>query len=61
MYAELYQKRRYRNADKKLHDNKLRMAEIEGIPADNPRKIRGDRCDRLMFEEFGSNPTARTS
>lgn len=38
-----------------------RFAEIEGIVADNPRKIRGDRCDRLMFEEFGSNPTARTS
>ena len=38
-----------------------RMAEIEGIPADNPRKIRGARCDRLMFEEFGSNPVSRTS
>lgn len=38
-----------------------RMAEIEGIPADNPRKVRGDRCDRLMFEEFGSNPVSRTS
>lgn len=38
-----------------------RMAEIEGIIADNPRKIRGDRCDRLMFEEFGSNPVSRTS
>lgn len=38
-----------------------RMAEIEGIPADNPRKVRGARCDRLMFEEFGSNPVSRTS
>lgn len=37
------------------------MAEIEGIPADNPRKVRGARCDRLMFEEFGSNPVSRTS
>ena len=38
-----------------------RMAEIEGIPADNPRKVRGARCDRLMFEELGSNPVSRTS
>lgn len=38
-----------------------RFAEIEGIVADQPRKIRGDRCDRLMFEEFGSNPVSRTS
>lgn len=38
-----------------------RMAEIEGIPTDNPRKVRGARCDRLMFEEFGSNPVSRTS
>ena len=38
-----------------------RFSEIEGIPADNPRKVRGDRCDRLMFEEFGSNPVSRTS
>ncbi len=38
-----------------------RMSEIEGIPADQPRKIRGDRVDRLMFEEFGSNPISSTS
>ena len=38
-----------------------RFSEIEGIPADHPRKVRGDRCDRLMFEEFGSNPVSRTS
>lgn len=38
-----------------------RMAEIEGIPADHPRKIRGDRTDRLIFEEFGSNPISSTS
>ena len=38
-----------------------RMSEIEGIVADVPRKIRGDRVDRLMFEEFGSNPVSRTS
>ena len=39
----------------------MRMAEIEGIVADNPRKVRGDRCHRLMFEESGSNPCLRTS
>ena len=38
-----------------------RFAEIEGIIADNPRKVRGDRCDRLIFEEAGSNPTMLTS
>jgi len=38
-----------------------RFSEIEGIIADNPRKIRGDRCDRLIFEEAGSNPTMLTS
>ena len=38
-----------------------RFSEIEGIIADNPKKVRGDRCDRLLFEEFGSNPVSRTS
>ena len=38
-----------------------RFSEIEGIVADNPRKVRGDRCHRLMFEESGSNPHLRTS
>lgn len=38
-----------------------RMADIEGITADNPRKIRGERVDRLLFEEAGSNPILSTS
>lgn len=38
-----------------------RFAEIEGIVADHPRKIRGDRVERLIFEEFGSNPNSVTS
>lgn len=38
-----------------------RFAEIEGLVAPNPRNVRGDRCDRLIFEEFGSNPVSRTS
>mgnify|MGYP006928581000 CR=1 FL=1 len=37
-----------------------RMSEIEGIVADNPRKVRGTRCHRLMYEESGSNPWLRT-
>lgn len=37
------------------------LAEIEGIVADHPRKIRGGRTERLIFEEGGSNPTAITS
>ncbi len=32
------------------------MSEILGITADAPRKLRGDRADRLFFEESGSNP-----
>lgn len=31
-------------------------SDIEGIVVDNPRKLRGDRIDRLFFEESGSNP-----
>lgn len=33
-----------------------RYSEIEGVVADNPRKVRGERCERLIFEEAGSNP-----
>lgn len=32
------------------------MSDIEGVVADNPRKLRGDRVDRLFMEESGSNP-----
>ena len=28
---------------------------IEGITADTPDKLRGDRVDRLIYEEAGSN------
>lgn len=31
------------------------LSEIEGITADDPGKIRGDRTERLIFEEAGSN------
>ena len=31
-------------------------SDIEGQVVDNPRKLRGDRIDRLFFEESGSNP-----
>lgn len=31
------------------------MSEIEGIVADSPEKIRGDRVERLFFEEAGSD------
>ena len=34
------------------------LAEIEGIVADNSRKLRGDRTERVILEEFGSNPNA---
>ena len=32
-----------------------RMAEIEGAVADSPEKIRGDRTERIFFEEAGSD------
>ena len=32
------------------------MSDIEGFVVDAPRKLRGDRVDRLFFEESGSNP-----
>ncbi len=32
------------------------MTNILGIVADNPRKVRGERVDRLILEEAGSNP-----
>lgn len=31
------------------------MSEIRSIVADNPNKVRGDRVDRLVFEEAGSS------
>ena len=37
------------------------MSEIEGVIADIPRKVRGDRCHRLFFEEAGSNAVLKTS
>lgn len=30
-------------------------SEIRSVVADDPQKIRGDRTDRLMYEESGSN------
>lgn len=38
-----------------------RMSEIEGVIADTSDKIRGDRVDRLFFEEAGSNPQLKQS
>ncbi len=37
------------------------MSQISGIVADHPKKVRGDRAERLFFEEGGSNPTLVTS
>ncbi len=35
------------------------MSEIEGIVADKPDKIRGDRTERIFFEEAGSDPVLK--
>ena len=47
----------FKRASKKDKDGKEygHMAEIEGIIADDPQKIRGDRVERLFFEEIGSD------
>lgn len=37
------------------------MSEIEGIVADDPNKVRGDRCDLEFFEEAGSNKVLEKS
>ena len=34
-------------------------SDIQGKVIDNPRKLRGDRVDRLFFEEAGSNPVLK--
>lgn len=33
------------------------MSSIKGVIADNPRKVRGSRVERLIFEEAGSAPS----
>lgn len=47
----------HKRASIKLRDGSEvgHMAEIEGIVADSPEKIRGDRTERLLFEEAGSD------
>lgn len=47
----------HKRASKKKKDGSEEghMAEIEGIVADSPEKIRGDRVERLLFEEAGSD------
>lgn len=37
------------------------MSQIEGIIADKPSKVRGDRAELVVYEEAGSNPCLRTS
>jgi hypothetical protein len=37
------------------------MSQIEGIVADKPSKVRGDRAELVIFEEGGSNPVLATS
>lgn len=37
------------------------MSEIEGVVANEPGKIRGDRCDVIMYEEAGSWPDLITA
>lgn len=47
----------HKRASKKKKDGSEEghMAEIEGIVADTPDKLRGDRVERLLFEEAGSD------
>lgn len=38
-----------------------RMAQVIGLVADNPRKVRGFRCERLFYEEGGSFKSLSTA
>ena len=48
---------KFKRASKKDKDGKEygHMSEIEGLIADDPQKVRGDRVERLFMEECGSN------
>ena len=48
----------HKRASKKSRDGgeSGHMSEIEGVVADTPEKIRGDRTERLLYEEAGSDP-----
>jgi hypothetical protein len=52
----------YKRASKKTKDGseKGHMSEIEGVIADSAEKIRGDRTERLLFEEAGSDPNLKS-
>lgn len=47
----------HKRASKKKKDGSEEghMSEIEGIVADSPEKVRGDRTERLFYEEAGSD------
>lgn len=47
----------HKRASKKMRDGTEagHMSEIEGVVADSPEKIRGDRVERLLYEEAGSD------
>ena len=47
----------HKRASKKDKDGKEfgHMSEIEGVVADSPEKVRGDRTERLFYEEAGSD------
>lgn len=47
----------HKRASKKSRDGSEsgHMSEIEGVVADSPEKIRGDRTERLLYEEAGSD------
>ena len=53
-----------KRASKKLKNNEedptSHGSEIEGIVADKPDKVRGDRCQRLFYEEAGLDPNLIT-
>lgn len=44
----------------KSGEERGRMSQIEAVVADKPRKLRGDRPSRLLFEEAGSDSCLKT-
>jgi hypothetical protein len=51
----------HKRASKKKKDGTEfgHMAEIEGVVADSAEKIRGDRTERILYEEAGSDPVLK--
>lgn len=53
----------HKRASKKDKDGREHghMSEVEGLIVDDPQKLRGDRTEKLFYEEGGSNKVLKKS